>query len=76
MVPGGEYLHAHSKFGGKVELSCVEHPPIESQEASAAYKKGLNSAVLKEIELHTYWTSSAAVGIRALAIGLLFAYQR
>jgi hypothetical protein len=76
VVPGGEYLHARPKLGGKVELSCVEHPPIESEEASATYKKGLNSAVLKEIELYTYWTSSATVGIQALAVGLLFAYQR
>jgi hypothetical protein len=76
VVPGREYLDARPNLGGKVELSGAEHPPIETEEAPAACKKGLNSAVVKEIDLCTYWTPTATVGIHALAINLRLAYRR
>jgi len=70
VVPGREYLDARAKLGSKVELGGIEHPLIESQEASATDQKGLNSAALKEIDLCADWTPAATVGIHPLAIGL------
>lgn len=75
-VPGGEYLDARPELGGKVELSGVEHSPIEREKAPAAYEKGLNSAAVKEIDLCPNWTPAATVGIHPLAIGLPLPYQR
>jgi len=76
VVPGGEYLDTCPELGGEVELSGVEHPTIEREEASAAYEKGLNSAIMEEIDLCPDWTPAATVGIHSLSIGLPLAYQR
>ena len=60
---GTEHLNTASKLGSEVEVSCLEHAPVEIKKSASGSEEWLDVAVVHPIHLRSDGAATSAIGI-------------